>query len=102
MRRELQHYILLRVLEKKGRLSRRGLEAYYELSEKKPKRKDQVDAITKTLERLIDHGILIGIGVRTRSKWFIKEVRLTPKGQREALRLLGEQQKLPFLKKTVF
>lgn len=96
MRRQLQHYILLRVLEKKGKLTRRGLEKYYETVIKKPKRKDQVDAITKTLERLIDNGILIGFGIRTKSKWFIREVQVTPKGRREAIRLLGEQQKLRF------
>lgn len=56
---------------------------------------DVGDAVTKALERLIDRGFLVGYGVRTKEKWFIKGVRLTPEGRRVARKVAGEQQRLP-------
>ncbi len=65
------------------------------------RKRTQQDAVTKSLERLIDKGLLIGYGRRTPKKWFIDEVILTPKGRKETKKLLGKQQKLPFtLKKS--
>ena len=86
-------HILNICYQAKGRTGRKSFHAFYE--GKKIKQKDVVDTITKTLERLIDKGLLTGIGVRTPKKWYIKEVRLTPLGRRIAKRLQGEQQKLP-------
>lgn len=57
--------------------------------------KDVVDVITKAIERLIDRGLLVGYGIRTKEKWFIQAVRLTPEGRRIARRLAGTQQTLP-------
>jgi len=54
-----------------------------------------VNTVTRSIERLIDKGLMVGYGIRTPRKWFIKEVRLTTKGRREAKRLRGEQQRLP-------
>ncbi len=51
--------------------------------------------ITRSLERLIDKGLLVGYGVRTPQKWYIKEIRLTPLGRKAARKLNGEQTKLP-------
>jgi len=63
----------------------------------KKKIKDQVDAVTKSLERLIDKGMLIGYGVRTRKKWFIREVKLTRPGIRKYVQWLESRQaQLPF------
>jgi hypothetical protein len=45
---------------------------------------------------LIDKEFLIGYGVRTPKKWFIKEIKLTVNGRRMAKKLQGEQQALPF------
>lgn len=57
--------------------------------------RDIGDAVTKALERLIDRGLLVGYGIRTKEKWFIKDVRLTPEGRRAARKVAGEQQTLP-------
>ena len=57
--------------------------------------KDVVDVTTKALERLIDRGLFVGYGIRTKEKWFIQAVRLTPEGRRVARRLAGTQQALP-------
>ena len=89
----LQKYILNVCYLAKGRVPRGPFNKFYEGKAQRPK--DIVDTITKTLERLIDHGLMVGLGVRTPKKWYIKEVRLTPLGRRLAKRLRGEQQRLP-------
>lgn len=90
----LQRYILIESFGARGRVGRRVFCKFYEGKSKKPK--DAVDSITKTLERLIDKGLIIGYGVRTPKKWYIKEARLTPAGRKLAKKLRGEQQRLPF------
>lgn len=95
MKKGLQTFLLGRALEVRGRLARRGLEDYYRAIPKPPKRKDQVHAVTRAIELLIDRGCLTGFGVRTRKKWFIKEVRLTALGRRRAVEILGGQRRLP-------
>lgn len=77
----------------RGRVARGLFNDFYQ--DKAVKQKLIVDTITKTLERLIDKGLMVGYGVRTPKKWYIKEVRLTLMGRKTAKRLLGEQQKLP-------
>ena len=61
-----------------------------------PKSEIQTKIITRSLESLIDKELMVGYGVRTPHKWFIKEIRLTNKGKKESKRLLGEQMTLPF------
>ena len=93
----LQKFILLQgYYEGKKKLSRVRLENFYERQKKKLKKRAVVKSITKSLERLIEKEFLIGYGTRTPHKWYIKEIKLTPKGRKEARRHLGEQQKLPF------
>ncbi len=91
----LQGSILERVWRARGRIDRRAFLDHYAGKGPRPSRKDQVDAITRALERLIGRGFLLGYGVRTSEKWFIKEVAITPKGRAACRRLLGVQQRLP-------
>lgn len=51
--------------------------------------------VTRSLERLIDRGLLIGYGERTKEKWFISEIKLTPLGRKVAKGLFGTQEMLP-------
>lgn len=92
----LQKYILLQSLNQKGKFGRDVLVKFYDNYKRKPKEADITNIITKSLERLINKELLIGYGVRTTYKWFIKEIKLTPKGKKTAKKLLGEQKKLPF------
>ncbi len=93
----LQKYILLTCLNAKNhRLKRDILASFYNQQKNKPQKELRAKIITRSLERLINKELLIGYGVRTPHKWFIREVRLTVKGKREAKKLLGEQGKLPF------
>ena len=100
MRLTLRAYILKKAMEGSGRISRRGLEGYYSGLSDSLKRKDQTDALTKAILRLIARGLVVGVGVRTKEKWFIKEVQLTAAGRRAAKTILSKQPTLPFRRKT--
>ena len=89
----LQKYMVEVCWSVKKRVSRGFFDKY--LLDKKRKRKDAVDTVTKSLENLIDKGLFIGYGVRTPKKWYIKEVALTSAGRRVAKMLGDKRQKLP-------
>ena len=96
---KLQKFILLQCLEfKTGRISRTRLDSYYNQFQKIPRHNLQVKIITRSIERLIDKELLVGYGMRTPHKWFIREIRLTAKGKKAAFKLQGEQMKLPLKK----
>lgn len=89
----LQRHILGVCFSARGKVGRAPLHAFYNGKTKRPK--SVIKVVTTTLERLIDKGLLVGLGVRTPKKWYIKEVRLTPAGRKIARKLQGEQQRLP-------
>jgi hypothetical protein len=92
----LQKFILLECLSSKtGRISRGKFNKFYEKIEKKPKVEMMTKIITQSIERLIEKGLLVGFGERTKEKWFIKEIKLTALGRRVAKKLMGEQMRLP-------
>ncbi|MBI4262616.1 hypothetical protein HY624_03770 [Candidatus Uhrbacteria bacterium] len=91
----LQKFILTECYTRKGRVTKKILLHFYDRQHERPKDKDQLDTVTKSVESLIDHGLMVGYGVRTPKKWYIEEVRLMPKGRSIARKLLGEQQELP-------
>jgi len=96
----LQKYILKQCVQTKDKaISKANLEKFYANNKTRPKPKDLINTITKSVERLIKKELVIGYGWKTPHKWFIKQVKLTPKGAKLARRLLGVQQKLPFIKK---
>ena len=89
----LQKYILTTCFSARGKVGRALLHKFYE--GKNIQHKVVVNVVTKTLERLIDKGLLVGLGVRTPKKWYIKEVRLTQAGRKAARQLQGKQLRLP-------
>ncbi|MEK7497099.1 MAG: hypothetical protein AAB657_04345 [Patescibacteria group bacterium] len=92
----LQKYILKACYGIPPKIIKRGIFVhFYDEQKLRPKAGDLVNIITKSLECLINKGLLTGYGVRTPQKWYIKEVKLTVVGRRTTRRLLGEQQKLP-------
>lgn len=91
---KLQKYILVNSLGGR-KINRRKFNKFYHTQKKKPKAEIITKIITKSLERLIDKGLMVGYGERTQFKWFIKEIALTTYGRKLAKKLLGEQQKLP-------
>ncbi|MFA6215004.1 MAG: hypothetical protein WC768_00370 [Patescibacteria group bacterium] len=93
----LQKYILKQCAQTKDKvISKATLEHFYGNKSKSPKAKDAINIITKSVERLIKKELVIGYGWKTPHKWFIKQVKLTPKGSKLAKSLFGFQQKLPF------
>lgn len=95
---ELQKFILKQNLMSGDKMAREGLLSFY-VRQGKAKRMLQTKIITRSVESLIDRGLLLGYGVRTPHKWFIHEIRLTTAGRRAARELLGRQLSLP-LRKT--
>ena len=96
----LQKYILKQCVQSKDKvISKSKLEKFYGSKKDKPKVKDMINIVTKSVERLIKKELVIGYGWKTSHKWFIRQVKLTPKGTKIAKRLFGIQQKLPFKKK---
>lgn len=92
---QLQKYILLSIYGTKGKFKRNQFFRFYNKQKKPPKKGDQQSIITKSLERLIDKGLMIGYGRRTPEKWFIDEVKLTVRGKKAVKKLYGKQQVLP-------
>jgi hypothetical protein len=80
----------------KDKFSRGKILHFYDKQKRLPKLEDRVNIVTKSLERLIDKGFLVGYGVRTPKKWFIKEIKLTVAGRKMAKSLQGKQAPLPF------
>lgn len=98
----LQKFILLETyFARSKKISRTRLKRFYEKYKKPLKDKMIVKIITKSLERLIDKELIVGYGIRTPHKWYIKEVRLTPLGRKVTKKLLGEQMALPFKKPKI-
>ena len=96
---DLQKFILKRAYGGKFyRISRKEFKDFYSDKGNAPIEDEQTNIITKSIERLIDREALVGYGRRTPHKWFIEEVRLTPKGVRETKKLINQQQRLPFRK----
>jgi hypothetical protein len=97
----LQHYILREAyMSRQKQLGRRGMVKFYQYHKPAPSAKDQQNIITKSIERLIDKGFLIGYGRRTPQKWYIESISLTSQGRRAGRKFMGEQQTLP-LKQTI-
>ncbi|MFA6253102.1 MAG: hypothetical protein WCV69_02690 [Patescibacteria group bacterium] len=95
----LQKYIIKQTGENtKNRLSRNVLAQYYSNKKKAPSTKLQANIITKSLERLINQGYLVGFGQKTQYKLFITHIKLTPRGKKIARKFLGQQAELPIFK----
>lgn len=88
---DLQKYILKQTYVAGPRCPRTVFERYY----KKTSENDQ-DVITRSIERLIGRGLLVGYGHKTSEKFYIQKVSLTPTGRKVARELRLRDQQLPF------
>lgn len=96
----LQKYILKQTLaDPKNKVSRDIFDIFYNQTKPAPAKEIRANIITKSIERLIDKGLLIGFGEKTQFKLFIKQVKLTAQGKKIAQSLLGQQTTFPFIKK---
>ena len=93
---QLQQYIVRQLL-RKGSSHPRQFVQYYQSVSKKPSRDDQLTIIARSIDRLIERGYLIGWGRKTKEKWFVEKVKLTPQGSAYAKKI--RLQPLPFILK---
>jgi hypothetical protein len=94
----LQKYIFTLCPGRKH-VSRHIFLGYYKGMAEAPSFEDRVNAITKTLEKMISRDLMTAEGVKTADKFFIRTIKLTPRGAREAKKLRGEQPPLPLIRK---
>ncbi len=90
--RALQRHILLTSMNKGGRVDREVFLGFYKTDRGKDI-KNQTNNVTKSLERLISSGYMVGYGRRTEQKWFITHIKLTAKGKKQAQKIIMEKQK---------
>ena len=96
----LQKYILTMVWDnRRFPVSRDKFSDFYNKIKFAPTKKIQIKTISRSMERLINKGLLIGFGEKTQYKLYINQVKLTAQGKKTALALLGKQATLPFKKK---
>ncbi|OGY94704.1 MAG: hypothetical protein A2406_02680 [Candidatus Komeilibacteria bacterium RIFOXYC1_FULL_37_11] len=92
----LQKYILKTIAQNNKMIVHRGIfDKFYDNIKKAPNKKIRSNIITKSIERLIDKGLLIGFGEKTQYKLFINQVKFTASGKKTAQTLFGQQSKLP-------
>lgn len=95
----LQKFILRKSWEiKKTKLSRDNFDSFYDNIKKPPDKKIRANIVTKSIERLIERGLIVGFGEKTQHKLFITHIKLTSLGKKTAQKLLGQQAELPFKK----
>ncbi len=94
---QLQKFILKQGLNYgRPKIPRKIFDKFYDNLKNPPKPKIRANIITRSLERLIDKGLIIGFGQKTQYKLFIEEIKLTNQGKKRALALLGEQTQIKF------
>jgi len=89
----LQQYILKECYAGNNEEVSRKLFVRFYVKNTRTTKNSQVKIITKSIERLIDREMLVGFGIRTAKKWFIKEVKMTNPGRKEWQKYLNRKQK---------
>ena|SRR3989339_684112 len=98
---KLQKFILREALgAKQSKVPRQIFNKFYDKTKNPPDTKIRTKIITKSLERIINKGLATGFGEKTQYKLFITHLKLTAKGRKIALSLLGKQTQFIFNKKT--
>jgi len=96
----LQKFILEECLEQGGNCSRNIIDKNYDQSKSRSKKKNFKKIITQSIERLIDRGVIVGYGLKTKEKLFITKIRLTSSGRKEIKKMrFDKQEKLPLKRK---
>lgn len=93
---DLQKFILKNIWRARPQhCSRRDFDFFYQNKKQPPDEELRVKIITKSLERLIDKGLIVAYGHKTQERFFIEEVKLTPQGRQLVKKLIDQQLKLP-------
>ncbi len=97
---KLQQFILEACVEGGGSISRSVVDKNPDKSSSRAQREHYKQIITASIERLIDRGLLVGSGTKTREKLFITKIRLTPAGKKAAFQARKTRQATLPLKKS--
>ena len=96
----LQKSIIIKCWEKGGSCGRAAIEENSGRSQSQAKKENYKKIVTTSIERLIERGILIGYGIKTKDKLFINKIKLTALGRREASKILKLKQPALPLRRT--
>ncbi len=88
----LQQYILEECLARGGQCPRRIFDDSLIDKHSRAQRGNYKKIITQSIERLIDRGLAVGYGIKTKEKLFIQRVRLTPQGRGMVLKMRARKQ----------
>ena len=91
----LQRFILLECFNSLPKKVDRNLLLKFYGEDSLAKENLRAKIITQSIESLIDREMLLGYGVRTPHKWFIREIAFTEKGKKLASVLNDKQLRLP-------
>lgn len=95
----LQQFILEACMEEGGAVSLNSVRKSRPQSTSKAHKEHFGRIITQSIDRLIARGLLTGYGVKTREKFFITRITLTPLGRRAASTARKKkQQTLPYVR----
>jgi len=92
----LQKYILEELFDHGDKLHKKDLLKFYDDKEDKPSKEDQYNILTKSIDRLIDRGLVVGFGKRTEEKMFIKRMYLSESGINVVLKIRRSTQRTLF------
>lgn len=88
----LQQFILEECAARGGSISRQILDTNYSPSSSRSSAVNYKKVITQSIERLIDRGLAVGYGIKTKEKLFIQRVRLTPQGRAMVQKMRSRKQ----------
>ena len=95
---KLQKFILIKCYNSRSSKVDRNVFISFYRGQSKAKAELRTKIITGSLESLINRDLMVGYGLRTSQKWFIRDVGLTDKGKKMVRDLFGKQLKLKFKK----
>lgn len=96
---KLQQYILEECLARGGQCQRRVFDSSLAVKHSRAQSGNYKKIVTQSIERLIERGLVVGYGIKTKEKLFIERVRLTSEGRTAGLKMrLRRQPTLPLNK----
>lgn len=97
---KLQQYILEECLNRGGQCQRHIFDINCAIKHSHAQSENYKKIVTQSIERLIERGMVVGYGLKTREKLFIEKVKLTPTGKRAVYEFRAARQaRLPLTKK---
>ncbi len=96
----LQQYILEECLARGGQCQRRIFDNNPEARHSRAQSENYKKIVTQSIERLIERGLAVGYGLKTKEKLFIEKVKLTAAGKHSVYKFRAARQtRLPLNKK---